>query len=111
MSPEQIEMAQALVAAPWWEWRSGMQHFTRTAARDGERSVFIECVLPDLGDHATIGILIGLLGESLRGIHQRTEPSGWSVVYSENGDGRPSTTGWRNSLGEAIAMALLKGRA
>lgn len=62
-SESNIDLAKALVAQDWWEWRDGMMIIWDGCASGvrfnwNEDCVNEEC-FPDLTDWATIGILLG----------------------------------------------------
>ena len=107
---EQMDPAFQLVANPGWSWRDGMRDL------EGSRIVYGEWTdrpkgprlaqvhIPDLGDAATAGVLLGMLQE--RGVLSDVviQDGEWIVAVVLEGELRGYVA---ESIGAAAAWALL----
>ena len=129
MTPEQTEVARALVALPGWEWRAGMltlpdpanpiaslacQHLGADRLRVlNEWDANGPCGapegwLPDLTDAGTGGVLLEMLGaDPWLKLTVWRAPKAWGL-WSVGLGGRPHESPFTGStLAEAVARALL----
>lgn len=125
MTPDALDIARRLVAAPWWEWREGM---AGTGPDEGCRWLVLGTSglyalgsqggyiatwpppwesVPRLDDHATAGVLLGMLGETLdREWALYRSGAGWRIDWHDGASW--ATSGTQPTLGEAVALALLE---
>jgi hypothetical protein len=62
---------------------------------------------PDLSDPADAGTLLVMLEPWAPSANHRTEPPGWSITVHTPRGRSSASGGWRDTLGEACAIALL----
>lgn len=106
MTPEQIDIAQRLVALPSWVWRGAMRWILPGTDLSGRyRGISLDPeAVPDINDDATGGVLLGMLpGGTLVRRHSAGGSREWEISLP----GRISHH-WGPTLAHAAALALLE---